>query len=271
MNFIIVVLATVFALIAQPVLAQNMYNVNDGSISDWGVTFDANGGKAGYLDTHLPTGQNDIEFVTEDNAASNHSNYNVGPGTSYGNQYDVEAIYFDNDEDFGYIAIVSGVSPTESVFPAGDIFLDTGKFQGNGPVNSLLYEYAIDIQEKKLYKISGDVNNQAGWTKTTLFKEASPWIATHGVTRTYLADVLLNYSTTPVQGHYFLETRFSLADLGISPSAMNSDVWMHWTMKCGNDYLNLHGDVNRAIPEPSSLSLLLAGIGLGWRQFRRKK
>ena len=51
----------------------------------------------------------------------------------------------------------------------------------------------------------------------------------------------------------------SYLNLSAQPGSPDQDVWIHWTMKCGNDYLNLHGDVN-AVPEPSSLSLLAGGL-----------
>ena len=268
---------TTFALllIAAPAHAQNLYNVTDGNISDWGVTFDANGWKKGYLDTHLPTGKNDVDFVTEDNADKKSGNINVGPGYSNGNQYDAEAMYFDNDKNYGYIAIVTGLSPNETAYPAGDIFLDTGYFQNSGnPADKALYQYVIDIQESKLYRLSGDASHTSAWIGATVYPESNPWRATdNNSKRTFISDVVLNYSPTAVQNHYFLETVFPLASIGYSanPGDPTRDLWMHWTMKCGNDALNLKGDVNPTVPEPSSLSLLLTGLGLGFRRLKNKK
>ena len=94
----------------------------DGDVDDWGVDLSATGAaNAGYLDSNLPSGGNDIDHEREDNADFTSSSIYVEPGYSIYNRYDAEAMYFDNDADHGYIAIVTGLPPGETLFPPGDI------------------------------------------------------------------------------------------------------------------------------------------------------
>ena len=277
MKLIVSIFTVYFVLIAQPGIAQSLYNVTDGNIADWGVTFTSEGWKKNYLQAHLPVGKNDVDYVTEDNADKNSRNELVGPGYTQGNTYDAEAMYFDNDRNYGYIAIVTGLSPTESTYPAGDILLDTGQFQLGGANERSLYQYVIDIGESKLYKLTGDANHRSAWKNVAFseYAESNPWRATHNNNkRTFIADVLFHYSPAAIQTHYFLEARFPLAGLGLSanPGDPDQDLWLHWTMKCGNDVLNLKADIDPvSTPEPATFALLLSGLGFGWRSFRNKK
>jgi len=276
MKHFITMLVVLFALTAQPAAAQTLYNVTDGNIADWGVTFTADGWKKGYLDTTLPSGGNDIDKVTEDTADKNSpSNTLVDPGYTKGNTYDAEAMYFDNDRNYGYIAIATGLSPNEHDYPAGDIFLDTGLYQNSGvSAHNKLYEYVIDISESKLYRLKHTTSHSA-WINTTSYSAGNPWQGTNESSkRTYISDVVMRYSPTAIQTHYFLETRFSLDSIGLDADEddVTRDLWLHWTMKCGNDVLNLKADVNQFhTPEPTSLALLMTGLGLGFKRFRRKK
>lgn len=252
------VLLVLFFLFIQVPLAQAFY-VIDGNIDDWGVALNVASQQEGYLDTHTPTGGNDIDFVTEDNADKNSGFSYVGPGWSQGNLYDAEAIYFDNDLIYGYLAIVSGLPKSEVTFPSGDIFLDTGKYQDPSSAffNTQRYAYGIDISNSKLYAVNS-------WKKVLYpqHNASNPWKI--GNNRTFLSDVEFSYSALQ-NTHSVLEARFLLSSLNLG----QDNVWLHWTMKCGNDSLNLKGDTN-VIPEPMSLALLGSGL-MGGLVFRRKK
>jgi len=64
-----------------------------------------------------------------------------------------------------------------------------------------------------------------------------------------------------------LEAAIPLSSL----SGLDSVVGIHWTMECGNDYLNLDADVN-PIPEPATMLMLGTGlIGLGALRRKFKK
>src|SRR4030042_4480657 len=78
----------------------------DGQVNDWGVNLSAAGAdKKPYLNTNLPSGGLNIDVVTEDNADKDSQWTLVGPLYSYYNYFDVEAMYFDNDQTHAYIAI----------------------------------------------------------------------------------------------------------------------------------------------------------------------
>jgi hypothetical protein len=118
----------------------------DGYVDDWGIDLSA-ATTINYLDNHLPSGGLDIDVVTEDNADNSPGWQYVGPGHSYGgNYFDAEAIYFDNDQTYAYIAIVQGLPiggyfiPGYSLFLPGDIAIDIP--------GGTSYEYGIDIINK---------------------------------------------------------------------------------------------------------------------------
>ncbi len=78
-----------------------------------------------------------------------------------------------------------------------------------------------------------------------------------------------------IMTHYVMEAKIPLTALGITdlstnPLKKNYDIWLHWTMECGNDYFNLKGDIN-PIPEPTTLLLFTAGLPLLAGKMRRKK
>lgn len=252
-------------LLILPVSSAHGY-VIDGDVSDWNVLLNVPAAQTkGYLDTHTPSGGQDIDFVTEDNADKNSGTFFVGPGYTTGNRYDAEAMYFDNDASRAYLAIITGVSPAETEFPAGDIFIDIGKYQD--PLSLLYdpkkYEFAIHIETSQLYRV-GD------WENVLYLEHAAsnPWtIGDDDSKNALLGDVEFVFGG-PVNTHYTLESSFDLSLLGLSAKE-NHDVWLHWTMYCGNDTLNLHADIN-AVPEPGTLAMLSTGLlGLiGWHRKR---
>ena len=223
----------------------------DGDVSDWGIDLYQSGADLkGYLDTNSPTGGLDIDYWTEDNADRTTGFFQVNPGYSQGNQYDAEAIYFDNDSTYGYIAIITGTSINE-YFGPGDIAIDFG------PGGEYGYEYGIDIREKKLYYVND-------W-ENVLYSQHSvsdPFAISNGA---FKNDVDLIYSSTAVNEHYVIETSFLLSDLGLEPGDV---LGLHWTMRCGNDEVNVVADVN-PVPEPATMFLLGAGL-IGLTGLRKK-
>jgi len=263
MKKIILMISLIFFI---PVpLAHSFYTI-DGKVNDWGIQLNAASKYKYYLDNNTPTGGLDIDYATEDNTDKYSGTFNVGPGWSGGNAYDAEAMYFDNDMDYAYIAIITGLPQFGATYPAGDIFIDTGKYQDPASpfYNLTKYGFGIDIDTSKLYAVNS-------WQNVVFPSHAisNPWII--GNNKVYLADVDLVYSTIQ-NTHYVLETRVPLTFLGLSanPGDPEFDVWTHWTMQCGNDYLNLHGDVN-PIPEPASLTLFTTGLLMGLGFLRSRK
>ncbi len=240
--------------------AHAMYVV-DGQILDWGVNLSAAGSDVkGFLNTHLPSGGRDVNYVTEDNADRYNSGFTlVGPGYSTGNTYDAEAMYFDNDDAYAYFAIVSGLSYNERQYPAGDVFLSTA---GN-PFSNMAYGFAIDVFSGNLYQVGG-----MEMSSYLEHGESDPWRLTRNADGSVAAENVLLGNVDLVYGalfntHSVIEARIPLAWIDAQ-----DDIWLHWTMKCGNDYLNLQGNV--VVPEPATI-VLLGGSLLGLAGLRRRK
>lgn len=246
----------------------------DGDLSDWGINLNnVAAANVGYLDSNTPTGGVDIDYVTEDNADMNNADnpypynsgrtdnwINVGPGWSDGNTYDAEAIYFDNDAEYGYIAIITGLPFKGADWAPGDIGLDltthTAKLLDGGADTgtSTPYEAGIDIEEAKLLSVSSwESAYYDGSPSPNYANYSNPWAVSSG---TIIDGVSLAYSDEAVNGHYVIEAMFLLEDLGLKPG---DTFVIHWSMQCGNDFLNLEADVN-PVPEPATM--LLFGIGL---------
>ena len=244
--------------------------VVDGFLDDWGVNLAAAGASAlGYLNTNLPSGGLDIDVITEDNAGPQTAWQYVGPGYSYyGNQFDTEAIYFDNTATSVFLAVVTGLpiagatAPGNPWFNTGDIGLDLN--------NDGIYEYGIDVREydavnkkAKLYKNL----TLANWDNVyySAFAAANPWQIKNGGSGIYeLIDFVYSGDQNT---HYVLEAGIPLSALGLNSNS-SQNLTVHWTMQCGNDVLNLPADVN-PIPEPGTMMLLGTGL-LGLLGIRRK-
>jgi hypothetical protein len=259
----------------------------DGNIDDWGLPADwaQQAALKPWLDTNKPTGPS-VDVVTEDNADKNSgTNTYVGPGyTHNGNQYDAEALYFDNDGIYGYIALVTGTSPTDS-YPPGDIAINvtptTADLWDNHPIvdyqGTTPYEYAIKMNlgttNAELVEVSEWWSIYYDTSPNPDYSIANPWIIKAGTVLRDEHGSGLDFQFAYAQHqneHWVYEASFPLADLGLQAGDV---LGIHWTMKCGNDYLNLTADVN-PIPEPATMLLFGTGLvglaGFGRRKFLKK-
>jgi len=255
--------ASAFLLLSLLFFIPHSFAVNyliDGDVSEWGIIDWAN------LNT-VTLNSDSADKVTGDDT--------LGPGVG-GQAYDVEAMFFDSDPTYGYLALITGF-PIEGrysggiYFGPGDIGIDVTSdnaavedHHAPGSDSITPYEYGIVIPGN-LGPISTDVMDVTLW-KSSYYdgheSEADPWAIISGVD---VGDATFAYGDAS-NDHYVYEFSFLLADLGIEyMDAVN----FHWTMECGNNYLNLPATVNHA-PEPASMLLLGTGL-LGIASISRKK
>ena len=248
-------------------------SIIDGYVDDWGIDLTASGADMiGYLDTHHPSGGLDIDYVTEDNTDKYKKWREVGPLWSYYNWFDAEALYFDNDQSYAYIALITGMpeggyqAPDYPLFDGGDIAIDVDNDPTTGEYG---FEYGIDI-------FAGELKAVDDW-QDVYYSEGS-------AANPY--RILSHSSSTPIDfvysgvqnSHYVLEARFPLSYLELSaePGDLVHRLKIHWAEECGNDFLTLNADVNPVfVPEPSTFVLFGLGalglFGYGWKRRKQTK
>lgn len=153
----------------------------------------------------------------------------------------------------------------QGFFGPGDIFIDTGRYQDplslEYDANKLYrYGFAVDISEKKLYSVN--TWNQSVYEQHRA--DSDLWSIGSGTDQ---GAIEFAYSSIAVNSHYVMEAKIPLAMIGIGHG--ESDVWLSWTMECGNDFLKMKADAAVA-PEPMTLVLLSGGL-LGVFSTRRKR
>jgi len=126
------------------------------------------------------------------------------------------------------------------------------------------------IDNGHLYAGSTWLNSVYTWPENS-----NPWVINGGTDKGSVPFVYSGNQNT----HYVLEAQIPLNLLGLSAGYGDpvKQIKLHWSMACGNDYLNLTADVNpdltrkfNPVPEPATLTLFGLGL-LGLAGVRRKK
>lgn len=219
----------------------------DADLSDWGVD--------PFVDW-VPDGSADYEET---------DNVNLHNANSYHEKFDFEALYFDDDMENFYIAVVSSY-PLGPDIREGDLGIDLNSdatISTHGIVSGL--EYAVQIH-------SGDVLENPSWSDTRGTEWPDGW---QGTPHQASGGTVLG--TAAVAGQYFpdMEQETYIVEIAI-PRILFPDqydighpVTIHIANYCGNDSINLTGTVH-AIPEPATI--LFSGIGIGFiRRLRRRR
>jgi len=190
----------------------------------------------------------------------------VGPGVG-GQAYDVEylGLYFNsNTVYFGLqtgFDLVKGRDYTSSIhFDPGDFALDVD--------NNGTYDYAIDFSIAGS-NVTYSLYDEVTWENVYYMPQhdvAQPLGMASGNLLTSWTDV----DAFGVSGDsYTIEGSFNIAHLLGNGDTME----IHWTMGCGNDYLN---QTSSTAPVPEPATMLLFGTGLvgmatvGRKKFRKK-
>jgi len=266
-----------FALPAQAALFLDTWGVSPGS---WAPT---------SAPSHL-------FWVQEDYTASGPGFIDPGWG---GQRFDAEAAYIGIDYTTIYLAVVTGLpqkggkdiwrynnpsypyhdwnkSLEKYWYDPGDIGIDinsdgTYEFAVTTRSDSTNSSYAPTPGEGLL--LSGNLvwENPKAWDTETKYTNwggvSNPWAVT-GYDKA--VDLGANFSYDAFgTDHYAIEVILDTSQLGLS---YGDKFTIHWTMECGNDFIDLY-DPLAEIPEPSTMLLLSTGIaGLAFysrRKFRK--
>lgn len=191
----------------------------------------------------------------------------VGPG--YGGQsFDVEYLGLRIENGIVYFGLQTGFNLASGV-TTGGIHYNPGDFAINVDGDAF-YEYAIDfsissgVPTYSLYSVSTWQNSMyAQHSAADPYQMSSGTLIPTAFNGAYGYGVFSNNVNGGTS--YVLEGSFGLNALS---AYSGGPITLHWTMSCGNDYLNVK---TSPVTEPSTLLMLGSGLaGAGFWLRRRK-
>ncbi|AFV00054.1 PEP-CTERM sorting domain-containing protein [Simiduia agarivorans] len=218
----------------------------------------------------------DTDGWTQMSQTAGHGDGIVGPGGG-GQAFDVEFLFykFDSATNTLSVGLQTGFDIIDGHHYTGGRDYYNGDLALSFDGDKSTYEYAVDFgnltkgyygtnlgtDAAGLYSVSSWSNEvYNGHAAAHPFAMASGTFLTAG---SMTEGSGWGFAAGPHDGavgsnkkSYFNTFSFNLGALGLSGSVLNMDA--HWTMSCGNDFLDATADIT--VPEPGSIALL--GLGL---------
>ncbi len=219
----------------------------DGDISDWGVD---------PFHRWNPSASATADYE-EHNAVSGYDT--VG----YSEPHDYEALYFDDDESYFYVAAVTSYNPASS--GAGDLMMDIDgdmEVGEHGIVTGLNYALVLRTNSS----VTGRVLFDGVQSPTSYYEFPDGWQGSPdimGGPATIVGSGIFEIaydSSLEYAGTYFVEAAIP-RNLFADPLAPGDPIGIHLTNWSGIDSINLFGTVD-TFPNPEPSTILLLGGGL---------
>lgn len=202
----------------------------------------------------------------------------VNPGWG-GQGFDAEYLYYKTEGSILSIGLQTGFDVLDGKYRYNRKNYYSGDLALSFDNDSSSYEYGIDfgLFTRDFYGRRVDAGNDrsgvdaagvyavSDWNNNIEFPQAAPFAITDGT----LVSGLLSNSAGKSGSSYFRTVSFDLSTMDIDQSW---SVDLHWTMSCGNDFIE--GNIATDVPEPGSLILLFLGTAilvLGYRLRHRQQ